>query len=310
LCEGAGGGFVEGGFEVFLEGFYRHLQGLYEAELRRLQRSWDHMRDHAPSPFGSLLMGGCLERILPLETGAARYNLVGIDIEGLGTLVDSLYALRTLVFEQGEVSLEALAQAVREDFGDDDLREQLRHLPGRFGTDSAETNDLAAEVSERIAGMVLASRLEHGVRPYPGFFRFGGDIHDLRVGSPDGRRKTDFISYGCGPSAAVAPSLTAALRSAAHVAHRLCGCGNPLALSLPHPPLPPEEGARVIAELVDTYFELGGCHVHFNTPSSAELREAQAHPEQHEDLMIRVSGFSARFVRMDEQWQNALIERA
>lgn len=297
-------------FEAFVEGFHQHLQGVYAQELQRLQQTWNHFREQAPSPFGSLLLGGCLEHILPLEAGAGRFNLVGIDIQGLGTLVDSLHAIRALVFDRQRLTLAELAQAVGEDFPDEALRRELRHLPGRFGSDDPATNELAAQVSERLAKMVLDSRLEGGVRPYPGFFRFGGDIHDLRVASPDGRRQTDFISYGCGPAAGVAPSPTAAMRATAHVAHRLCGCGNPLAISLPQPALPVEEGARLIGELVDTYFSLGGFHVHFNTPSAADLREAQAHPEQHGDLMVRVSGFSARFVRMDEQWQKALIERA
>lgn len=297
-------------FDSFLAGFHVHLQAAYQAELQRLQRTWNHLRDHSPSPFGSLLMDRCLERLTPLEGGGASYSLVGIDIEGLGTLVDSLHAIRTLVYQQGELTLEELAAAVRADFPEEALRTRLRNLPGRYGTDSPATNHLAAAVSERIARMVLDSRLAQGVRPYPAFFRFGGDIHDLRVASPDGRRKDDFISYGAGPSTAVPTTATAVLRSVSHVAHSLCACGNPLAISLPQPPVPQEEARRLIRELVDTYFGMGGMHVHFNTPSSADLREAQRQPEEHEDLMIRVSGFSARFVRMDEQWQDALIERA
>ena len=294
-------------FAAFLESFYTHLRSVYAPELARLQQSWNHFRDHAPSPFGSVLMGGCLERILPLEGGGADFSLVGIDIEGLGTLIDSLHAIRTL-FDQQEITLAELAGAVAADFPSEDLRSRLRHLPGRYGTDSPATNDLVAEVSERIARMVLDSRLENGVRPYPAFFRFGGDINDLRVASPDGRRRADFISYGAGPSA-IPSTPTAVLRSVSHVAQHLAACGNPLAISLPQPPLPPEETQRLIAELVDTYFALDGSHVHFNTPSAATLREAQEQPAEHEDLMIRVSGFSARFVRMDSRWQDALIER-
>ena len=216
-------------FPAFLEGFHAHLQSLYAQELERLQETWDHFRDHAPSPFGSLLTGGCLERLLPLEAGGANFSLVGIDIEGLGTLVDSLYAIRTVVFEQQQLTLAELRDALAANFPDEDLRCRLRHLPGRYGTDAPATNDLVAQVSERIARMVLASRLENGVRPYPAFFRFGGDINDLRVASPDGRRREDFISYGAGPSA-IPSTPTAVLHSVAHVAHHLAACGNPLAI--------------------------------------------------------------------------------
>ena len=297
-------------FEAFLNGFYAHLGGVYDAELQRLQQTWNHLSERAPSPFGSTLLGGCVERLTPLEAGGANFNLVGIDILGLGTLVDSLQAVRKAVYEEAFVTLGELATAVGEDFPDEALRVRLKGLPGRYGTDDAASNELAARVSEWIARRVLDSRLEHEVRPYPAFFRFSADIYDLRTASPDGRRSTDFVSYGAGPSTGVATEPTAVLRSVSHVAHRLCACGNPLSLSLPQPPLPPEEGAKLVRDLVDTYFSLGGMHLHFNTPSAEELRGAQRDPAAYQDLMIRVSGFSARFVRLDARWQDALIERA
>lgn len=297
-------------FADFLAGLLEHVRATYAGELQRLQHVWNHLRDRAPSPFGSVLMGVCVESLTPLEAGGARFSLVGINILGLGTLVDSLHAIRALVYDQHRLSLAELATEMRDNLPDESLRAQLQHLPGRYGTDNPATNRLAAEWSEWLARLVLDSRLEHGVRPYPAFFRFSGDIHDLRVASADGRRREDVISYGAGPSTSVRSNPTAVMRSASHVAHRLCACGNPLAITLPQPPPPPEQGAQVIRDLVDTYFGLGGMHAHFNTPSLADLRDAVERPQHHQDLMIRVSGFSARFVRMDRRWQEALIERA
>ncbi len=297
-------------FGALWQGLVHHMRRAYERELRRLQAAWNQMRDCAPSPFGSVLTGGCIERLLPLEAGGAYHSLVGINILGLGTLVDSLHALRTLVFEQGSVTLPELLAAMCDDFPDDALRLRLRRVPGRYGTDSEETNRLAADLSQLIARMVLDSRLEGSVRPYPAFFRFGADIHDRRVASADGRRVAEPLSYGAGPSSATLTTPTAALCSASHVAHRLCACGNPVALSLPQPLPPTEQAAELIGLLVETYFDLGGQHVHFNTPSAAQLRAARDRPEQHQDLLIRVSGYSTRFVRLDPHWQQALIERA
>ncbi|MCE5239408.1 hypothetical protein LLH23_13085 [bacterium] len=105
---------------------------------------------------------------------------------------------------------------------------------------------------------------------------------------------------------------TAVIASASHVAHDLCACGNPLALTLP------VGGAHAdtIRSLVETYFRpqdcapYGGYHLHFNTVSASRLRAAQADPLNHAELLVRVSGFSAPFVTMDARWQEALIERA
>lgn len=307
-----GSGQLAHDFAGFRAGYMEALNGHYAAELRRLQAAWDGMAAHAPSPFGSLLMRGCLQRMRPLECGGADYSFVGINILGLGTAVDGLAAIRELVFETGELSLPRLADEVAHDFPDEALRQRLVHLSGRYGTNTPWTNELAGWLSRQVAAMVLDSRLRDGVRPYPAFFRFGADIHDPGGPSPDGRRATDFVSYGVGPAACVSSTPTAVIASASHVAHDLCACGNPLALTLP------VGGAHAdtIRSLVETYFRpqdcapYGGYHLHFNTVSASRLRAAQADPLNHAELLVRVSGFSAPFVTMDARWQEALIERA
>lgn len=297
-------------FPAFLAGWQAHLRAAWAAELERLQHLWEAKRDQAPSPFGSLLMRGCLPRGRLMEAGGADYNLIGANLLGLGTLVDSLHVIRTMVYEQRCLSLGDLAAAVAADFPDESLRRRLLHLPGRYGTDSPATNELAAEQAEFLAQMVLDSRLTDGVRPYPGFFRFSGDIYGGDQASPDGRRAGDSLSYGVAPSTSVEASLTSALRSAAGLPHHLCACGNSFAVSLAASDLQGEAGRRRVGDLVQGYFALGGFHLHFNTVSPDDLRRAQRHPEQFAHLTVRVSGYSARFVQVDPRWQEALIERA
>ena len=183
-------------------------------------------------------------------------------------------------------------------------------LAGRYGTDDETTNALAGDVSTVLARMVLESRLENGVRPYPGFFGFAADIYALGTASPDGRRKDDLISYGVAPSSAVVTSPTTGMRSAAHVAQNLAACGNPLAITLQPSDVRAEEGVARIRQLVEGYFALGGSHVHFNITSADELRKAKADPEHYASLTVRVRGYSARFVTVDSKWQDAIIERA
>lgn len=297
-------------FAHFLAGWREHVQETYAGVLAGAQAQWNRMRDLAPSPFGSVLLGGCRESGRPLEAGGARFNLVGVNILGLGTLVDSLHVLRELAFERRELSVTEIAEAVAADFPEEGLRLRVRAVPGRYGTDSPATNALAAEVSGLLAEMVLASRMEGGVRPYPACFSFSSDIYALGTASPDGRRANDLISYGVAPGGGVEAAATSVLRSAAHVAHDRCACGNPLALALQRSDLAGPSGARLIRDLVQTYFALGGQHLHFNVISAEDLRAAQADPEQWASLTVRVSGYSARFVTVDPRWQEALIQRA
>lgn len=298
-------------FAAFLQGWYDELGRTYQDMLaHQAQPAWNHWRDQAPSPFGSLVMAGCLDRARPVEAGGAPFNLFGINILGLGTAVDSLHAIRETVFIRHDVTVPQIAVAVTDNFPEEALRQKLRNLPGRFGTDSATTNTLAQEVSTTVARMVLASRLENGVRPYPGFFRWTADIWEHNHATPDGRRREENLSYGAGPASAAPTTPTSVLASMRHVAHALCACGNPLSLSLPATAVQGTAGVRRLTDLVTTYFAQGGLHLHFNLHSAQDLREAKAAPDQHTDLTIRVSGLSARFVTLPEPIQDALIERA
>lgn len=302
---------ARGEFRSFLDGWFGFVAAAYAAAVTGpFQNVWNYWRDAAPSPFSSVMTRGCVAAALPLEAGGARHNLFGVNILGLGTTVDSLHAIQEVVFSRRELTLAEFATALAGDFADDGLHRRLLALPDRYGTDSAATNALVAEVSEHIARLVLDSRLANGVRPYPAFFRFTADIWDHAYATPDGRRSADTLSYGCGPASACGGNPTALLASATHVAHRLCGCGNPLAISLPAEELTGAAGAARLKALVLGYFAQGGFHLHVNAQSATDLRRAQADPARHAELTIRISGLSARFVDLPAPIQNALIERA
>ena len=298
-------------FRSFFDGYLAHLAAAYRAAVQGpYQDRWNRWRDQAPSPFGSVLMLDCIDRACLLEGGGARFNLYGINLLGLGTVIDSLHAIKELVFHRHEISMAALTGAVAADFPDETVRRSFLSVTGRYGTDSAETNTLAAELSERIARMVIDSRMDHGVRPYPGFFRFTADVFDHPHATPDGRRAAEHLSYGCGPAILCGGSPTAILASASHVAHRLCACGNPLALSLQATDVQGAAGRARLKALVLGYFAGGGFHVHFNLQSAEALRKAKADPASDRDLTIRISGVSAKYVTLQERLQDALIERA
>jgi formate C-acetyltransferase len=297
-------------FPQFLADYLAHVGAHYrETVLPGCQHRWECWRAVAPSPFGSLLMQGCIARLACLETGAAPHNLAGINILGLGTTVDGLLAIRQRVFHDGSLSLKDLQEAMGDDFPDEALRRSLAAQPGRFGTDSPASNALAEQVSQAIADMVLTSEFGPGVRPYPAFFRFLADVHQVGQPSPDGRRRGELISYGCGPARGVTDSATALLNSCAHVAHERAACGNPVLLNLAPEDCAGEAGRIRVEALLLAYFAAGGSHLHVNVTDAADLRLAQEKPTEHNDLTVRVSGFSARFVKLDPAVQNALIAR-
>jgi len=120
-------------FDSFLAGFKRHLAEFYRGELPKFQATVDRFAGHNPSPFESVCLGNCIDNGLTAEEGGARFNLFGVNIMGLGTLVDSFLAVKTLVFERQEISLEAFRQQLAADFEDETLSTRCRDLAGKYG---------------------------------------------------------------------------------------------------------------------------------------------------------------------------------
>ncbi len=263
------------------------------------------IREQGQVPFETLCLRGCIERNRASTDMGADYNFFGVNLLGIGTLVDSLIAIKEIVFETHEHTLVEMAEQVAKDFPDEKFRARCKACRGRFGTGSAASETLAAELSEFFAFEVLSHRLDDGSQPYPAFFWFGGDIHHPQFATPDGRHAADRFSYGCGPCEGVQCGPTEALVAASCVAHDCAPCGAPLTLSMNRKDATPER----VRWLVESYFERNGSHLHFNIVTADELRAAQDDPGAHAELLVRISGYSVRFVTLDREWQDAIIAR-
>jgi formate C-acetyltransferase len=262
-----------------------------------------------PSPFASAMIDGPLEEGLDLTRGGAIYNSTGVQLIGFSNVVDSLHAVRKAVFEDGVMSLGELAGSLAEDWDDaEDRRAYLLHRLPKYGNDDDEVDALAARVLDHFCAEVLSHRNYRGGCFWPGVFTVGFHIAmgAFAGASADGRRAGDILGNGITPSNGSALSgPTAVLNSVTKLP--LARAHNGLNLNLRFNPsaVRPE----ILMPLMKTYFQRGGCQVQFNMVDSATLREAQAHPEQYRDLVVRVSGYSALFTGLSETAQNEIISR-
>jgi len=298
-------------FDSFYAGFKAFTAKFYQEEiLPGFAKRWQDLKKNSPSPFESICVTGCIESGLAAEEGGAKFNLFGVNILGLGTLVDSLLSIQKLIFEEKEFSLEELTQQLKENFPNRKMLLRCRNLPNKFGTDSPVSNSLAQDLSSYVANLVLAHPLSSGARPYPGFFWFGQDINWKVVASPDGRLAGDRVSYGCGPGVFLDKAdVTSILNSTACVEHSLCACGDPLTISLNRKDIVGEYGTKRIRQLIENYFQEGGFHLQFNIVDANQLEQAKETPRENQGLIVRVSGYSATFVAIGKPWQDAIIER-
>jgi pyruvate formate-lyase/glycerol dehydratase family glycyl radical enzyme len=262
-----------------------------------------------PSPFASAMIEGPLERGVDLTRGGATYNSTGVQLIGFSNVVDSLYAVKKAVFEDGAMSLEEMATCLADDWDEaEEKRTYLLHKIPKYGNDSDEVDAMAARVLEHFCDEVLRHRNYRGGSFWPGVFTVGFHIAlgAFAGASADGRCAGEVLGNGITPTngnALAGP--TALVNSVTKLP--LTHIHNGVNLNMRFNP----SGVRpeILKALVQTYFERGGCQVQFNMVDSATLREAQVHPEKYRDLVVRVSGYSALFTGLSEIAQNEIISR-
>ena len=288
-----------------------------------------------PAPFLSVLIDDCIRNGRDYNAGGARYNNTYVQFVGLGSLTDSLAAVRQLCFPEngvaagrdaqprvaspsprngnpGPLPLAELVSVLDADFADHELlRQRLLHKMPKYGNDDDRADTLMRRVFD-----TCVEELDGRPDPRGGRYRvemlpttchvyFGS----VTGATPDGRRAGRPLSEGISPvQGADRRGPTAVLRSAGKMDHLLTG-GTLLNLKFTPSLVATEEGVEKWAALVRGYFRMNGHHVQFNVVRAGHLREARAHPEAHRDLIVRVAGYSDYFCDLSEALQEEIIQR-
>jgi formate C-acetyltransferase len=266
-----------------------------------------------PTPLLSGLIRGCLESGRDAIDGGAQYNTSGVAMVGLTDVVDSLAAIRTLVFERKSVAVTTLLEALDRDFeGHDRLLAEILHRVPRFGQDAELPRRIADDLQRLVFDRFQAHRNYRGGRYLPGYWSMSNHVAFgvLSGALPSGRRQGKAFTPGLTPSALSGAPLTDQIRAVAGL-DRL-RMPNNIAFNVKVVPGPHDSHAAVVDRLTayaEAYFALGGMQMQFNVVSTATLREAMRDPEPYRDLLVRISGYNAYFVELNRDLQTELIER-
>ncbi len=262
-----------------------------------------------PAPYQTVLMRGCGGRDI---SEGLRYNHYGIHGVGVASAADALAAVKRYVFDEPRVQKDALLQALRDDFdGALPLKRLLRFDAPKLGRD-----DSAQEIADRLLH-AFADSWAGRVNERGGIFRPGTGsamyylwfARDLGA-TADGRSAGEMLSANFSPSLLLtdAGPLSAIRAMAAAPVSRAIN-GGPLTLELHDTVFRTAEGLQKVAQLVRSYIGLGGHQLQLNAVSRETLLDAQAHPDAHRNLIVRVWGWSGHFIQLDQAYQNQIIER-
>ena len=265
-----------------------------------------------PVPFLSLLIEDCIKKGRDYNAGGARYNTSYIQGVGIGSLTDSLTALKYHVFDQKNISMKEFLSILKDNFKNhEEFRYELMFKTPKYGNDDSYPDGILKQVFESYFNAVDGRPV-----PYAGTYRinllpttchiyFGKVINAL----PDGRKAGEPLSEGISPvQGADRKGPTSVLKSAAKIDHLRTG-GTLLNQKFSPSFFNTDEGTKKLTRLIRSYFRMDGHHVQFNVVSAEILRKAQKEPEKYTDLIVRVAGYSDYFNDLGKDLQDEIIRR-
>ncbi|MFX0102489.1 MAG: glycyl radical protein [Candidatus Hodarchaeota archaeon] len=299
-------------FDEFMDAYYKQLQYVVSKVALASNLRDEIYAEKYPNPLLSCTIDDCIENAKDMTAGGAKYNFVAMGGGGLATVIDSLAAIKKFVYDEKSVSMEELMDALATNFKNkEDLRQKLLNGP-KFGNDDDYVDSMGVELVNKFGEMSRNEKTIMGGHYKTCFSSYGLNIYEgiLEPATPNGRSSMEAFSNGISPSNnAEVNGPTAAMNSVTKLDHAMIGYGDALNMKFPPSFLQTDEGVEKIADLVQTYFSKGGFHVQFNFIGQDTLKDAQEHPENYSDLIVRVTGYSAYFTRLGKEIQDDIIDR-
>ncbi len=292
--------------------FVKQLNHIVDLKIR-VSNYIDRMfAKYAPAPFLSVVIEDCISKGKDYYAGGPRYNTNYIQCTGLGTVTDSLSALKKHVFDEQNFSMQRLLDAVKNNFaGEEYLRQTLINKTPFFGNDDDYADDIALQVYADLLAAIDGKPNTKGESFHLNMLSTTCHIYFGKVmgATPNGRLAGKSISDGTSPShGADTHGPSAVIRSLTKLDHTMSG-GTLLNQRFLPSLLQRDEDIQKLGQLIRSYFTLGGHHIQFNVVDTATLKAAQEYPEDYKDLLVRMAGYSDYFNDMNADLQQEVIGR-
>ncbi len=305
-------------FEDAMDSFDRQMKYWCDLMISQVNKVDITHQRLKPLPYLSLLIEGCIEKGKDVSAGGAIYNHSGPQGVGIGTVADSLTAIKQLVFDEKKTDGRTYLEALKADWkGHEPLyalvNSDKMHC---YGNDDDYADDIARFVAATYCKHVEHRPTPHGGEYMPGVFSVSQNVMagTFTAATPDGRKAYEPLSDCIGPVHTQMGSHdrrgpTAIAKSVAKLDHSRIGNGIILNWKFSPGAVSGETGRDSLISLMDTYFEEKGMQSQFNIVGREIMLDAQKKPDQYKDLLVRIAGYSAYFVELSEELQSDLISR-
>ncbi|OCN05872.1 pyruvate formate-lyase [Erysipelotrichaceae bacterium MTC7] len=297
-------------FEEMYNGYKKVLAYYFDLSVEAQYHSYEVMNQEVSFLFTSILMDDCLSKGKALLDGGVRY--LGGTNETYGNIntSDALFAVKRLVFDKKEYTLEQLWQAALANYeGYEEIRKALWDEP-KYGNDDTACDSLANDLYEYVAKGIRDRGIEKGMQYYLIVIsnnQTNTDWGHQTGASLDGRKKGVYLNPANNPQGGAAKSGPTALLNSLSTFNAKYHGGS--VQNIKFTPRMFNQDREKIKILFDTYFKKGGCQLMVTVVDRGVLEDAQKHPENYPDLIVRVAGYSAIFVNLTKDIQEELMSR-
>lgn len=302
-------------FEALYEIFWSNAKFLCESAMLLTNTAEVRNPMRYAAPLFSATLSECVARGGDCySNNAARYNNSSLLAIGIGTVTDALFAIRQLVYEKKLLTLSQLIGILDSNWeGQEALRSYVKNKLPKYGCGNAQVDAIAVDISHRLSDLVNGAPNGRG-----GVYRLGIFSIDWRSvwgehtgASADGRRTGESLSQNASATFGMdREGPTGQILSVTALPGEDAANGLVLDMEMHSSAVAGENGTRVLLATLKTFLEKGGQTVHYNILDTKTLKDAQLHPENHQNLQVRVCGWNAEFTKMTKQEQDEYILRS
>ncbi len=305
-------------YEQYKTDLKTYVKGIFEYKAKNFARidtfakDWE-WAEQLPCTVVSLFEEGCIEKGLSYLEGGPVYNIFSPHIGGFADTVNSLYAIKKLVFEEKKVGFLELIKILKNNWeGEEELCKYALNRYTYYGNDNDEVDELASQLLSDFADICVSFNNKCGYRFPAGVSTFGRQLEwsYKRLASPHGRKQGEVLAANCSPTPNTdKEGATAIIRSYCKADLTKLATGAALDVRLLPSIVDGPHGLQALIALIRGFVSLGGFFLQPDIVDASLLRQAQDHPEDYKTLSVRVSGWNARFVTLDREWQNMVIKQ-
>lgn len=299
-------------YEALYDAFTRQLEYIVTLKIEVNNYIERMYAKYSPAPFLSVVINDCIEKGKDYYDGGPRYNTNYIQCCGIGTITDSLSAIKSHIFEKNTFSWEQLLDALACNFADNEpLRLTLWNKTPFFGNDDDRADTIMQQIYESLFTAIDGKPNTKGTVYHLNMLSTTCHVYFGKMlgATPNGRFAHQPESDGTSPShGADRQGPTAVVKSLSKMDQSKSG-GTLLNQRFLPSVLASEQDLDKLCGLVRSYFNLGGHHIQFNVVDTATLRKAQQTPDEYRNLLVRVAGYSDYFVDLDADHQEEIIKR-